>query len=430
MGKNILAGVYRCEITPPAGTGEVHEGKSNLLEYKVESPMYANVLVLDDGKKQAVIISTDICVIPVNIALEIISEISQLTGIPKEGISLHATHTHAFQWLDKNKQDLYTQYYCRQVVTAVIQALQRKQLVSAVYAGRGENKELVFNRRLKRPDGRILMNFMYDENADSCDFSGITDPELLAICFEDVHKRLISIIWNFGNHNNILSGVISPDQSGHVNRKLIKAYGEQLVPIFLIGACGNENWIDASKHDAKNDDSYQKLERFSDSIFKTIQNVIGKMESINVDDIDYISETLMLTRREKNDYDLCEDGTFGSQMTTKEFFAIDKTEDNPITREGGEFEFRVNALRIGSDIAITANPSEYFCDFALEIKRNSPFKFTLVCELANGWAGYLPTEYAWEEGGYEPRASWFIKGTGERVTEIHKMQLAKLKENV
>ena len=41
----------------------------------------------------------------------------------------------------------------------------------------------------------------------------------------------------------------------------------------------------------------------------------------------------------------------------------------------------------------------------LEIKQASPFEYTFVAHMSNGYAGYVPTAAALERGGYETRTS-------------------------
>ena len=67
-------------------------------------------------------------------------------------------------------------------------------------------------------------------------------------------------------------------------------------------------------------------------------------------------------------------------------------------------EVEVGAISM-SGTAISTNPAELFVEFGLEIKERSPFEVTLISELANGWCGYVPTEAAFTQGGYETHRS-------------------------
>lgn len=65
-------------------------------------------------------------------------------------------------------------------------------------------------------------------------------------------------------------------------------------------------------------------------------------------------------------------------------------------------DFEIQALRIG-DAALVLIPAELFVEFGLDLKRRSPFKPTYVISMANGSHGYVPTEHAFQRGGYEVR---------------------------
>jgi neutral ceramidase len=67
-------------------------------------------------------------------------------------------------------------------------------------------------------------------------------------------------------------------------------------------------------------------------------------------------------------------------------------------------EVEVQAIQVGPSIFL-ANPSEFFCQYGLNMKANSKFSFTFPVELANDSIGYIPTEEAMGEhgGGYETR---------------------------
>ena len=64
----------------------------------------------------------------------------------------------------------------------------------------------------------------------------------------------------------------------------------------------------------------------------------------------------------------------------------------------------ISMLRLGDDFALISNPAELFCQYGLDIKAGSPYTFTMVAELANGYVGYVPTVKSFGMKGYE---TWF-----------------------
>jgi hypothetical protein len=48
-----------------------------------------------------------------------------------------------------------------------------------------------------------------------------------------------------------------------------------------------------------------------------------------------------------------------------------------------------------------------FVEFGLDIRRQSSFRYTLPFSLTNGYVGYVCTQQAFVEGGYEPRRTVF-----------------------
>jgi hypothetical protein len=71
-------------------------------------------------------------------------------------------------------------------------------------------------------------------------------------------------------------------------------------------------------------------------------------------------------------------------------------------------------------LALVGLPGEIFTEFGLRIKTQSPFPETIVAELANGWHGYIPTQEAFQHGGYETRLGYtsrLIPEAGDMMTE-------------
>jgi hypothetical protein len=89
----------------------------------------------------------------------------------------------------------------------------------------------------------------------------------------------------------------------------------------------------------------------------------------------------------------------------------------------------VQAIAIG-DFAVVSFPGEAFVELGLEVKKSSPFKTTMCIELANAYAGYVPTVQAHEAGGYETwraRSSFLEKGAAPRLVQTAEQLLRELK---
>jgi neutral ceramidase len=86
-------------------------------------------------------------------------------------------------------------------------------------------------------------------------------------------------------------------------------------------------------------------------------------------------------------------------------------------RKGEPHEVEVQVVALGDEIAWVSLPGEIFVELGLAIKEKSPFKHTLIAELANGAIGYIPTARAYDEGNYEPISARCAKGSGEKLQE-------------
>jgi hypothetical protein len=88
-------------------------------------------------------------------------------------------------------------------------------------------------------------------------------------------------------------------------------------------------------------------------------------------------------------------------------------------QRGQERETWLQVMRIG-DIALVGVPAEYFTQLGLDIKNRSPFRHTIIAELANDWIGYLPNLEGHKLGGYQVWTgyhSYADPGTGERLAD-------------
>ena len=77
----------------------------------------------------------------------------------------------------------------------------------------------------------------------------------------------------------------------------------------------------------------------------------------------------------------------------------------------------VQVFTLGNDTAIVGLPGEIFSELGFAIKNQSPFRNTIVVELANDSIGYVPTRKAFAEGSYEVVNSRVAPGGGEMLVQ-------------
>ena len=66
---------------------------------------------------------------------------------------------------------------------------------------------------------------------------------------------------------------------------------------------------------------------------------------------------------------------------------------------------------------------EIFVQLGLDIKAGSPFKNTVIAELANGAIGYVPNRVAYPQGNYEVISARCGIGSGEKLVDSALKQL-------
>ena len=91
------------------------------------------------------------------------------------------------------------------------------------------------------------------------------------------------------------------------------------------------------------------------------------------------------------------------------------------------FSQRLSAIRIG-DVAFCGIPGEPFMGIGRALKEADGWAQVCPVCLVNGAEGYYPMQEAYDEGGYEARASTFQPDVAQRIVVGGKELLAELKK--
>ncbi|MCA9039122.1 MAG: hypothetical protein KDA65_02110 [Planctomycetaceae bacterium] len=227
------------------------------------------------------------------------------------------------------------------------------------------------------------------------------------------HASLIS----FALHLDTVGGTkYSADYPFYLQKTLQEKYGDDFVSVFGIGTCGDINHVNVKdKHRLTTEEIGTML---SESVIKAIPELepsAAPSLAIRQDVLHAPKQHYSPEQIRQAEQDIVHVGDrkvpFLSRVETYKILALQLHPDKTIPIE-------VQAIRLSPDVAIVTLPGEVFVELGMAIKQESPFKTTLVVELANAAPGYIPTRKAFAEGSYETVNSRVISGEGEKMVEM------------
>ena len=422
-----MVGAATVNITP---IGEIDSwgGTSLRRNEEEDSDLLAHAIVFSDGKSTGALVSLDIALIDRPNALAIREACSVRTGIPGEHIMIGADQVHvapraapSFLVNREGSDYLYIDYLQRRVVQAVAEAKERMRPALMAF-GNAPTAGLSFNRRYLKPDGGIKMVFAADRDA-SLPPAGPTDEDLGYMLFEEPDGTPIALVTSFAPHNHVVGGCPVPgrgpdrffhrDFYGRFGDAVRTRLGASVATVCLTGACGDMAWQDPLVPPPV--DGSAAAWRFGGQMAKAFFNHSSGRPRVDIGNLRFAASVLEIPDRPLEESHFCGDQC-DCRGSSEEIHAVDRLrygEEERVLRERelrGDTDTRcvleVGAIGIG-DVGLSINPGEFFVELGLDIKKRSPFDVTLIVGLANGMCGYVPTERAFDEGGYETHRSVF-----------------------
>jgi hypothetical protein len=245
-------------------------------------------------------------------------------------------------------------------------------------------------------------------NPDIVKVAGPVDPEVGVIGVWNKQGKCTGCIVNYACHATTNPGGISANWIHYMEQTIRGAMGPDCIVVFLQGAAGDVTQVDnlnpfvnrAGEEWCRfvggriGAEAVKVLLSMPRGIMVPVEGRIRTMEmKRRVPDPERVKKCYELVRETPEKVGQTE-WTFA-----KEIVLLDaKLKKEPTT------PIEVQAIQLGPVVFI-ANQAEYFCQYGLDIKNRSPFKYTFPVELANGCIGYVPTEEALGShgGGYETR---------------------------
>jgi hypothetical protein len=414
----LKAGFGRAIITPEQGL--------SLAGYFNERPntgvlddLQVKVLLLDDGDTLTGMISYDLCFVPRALMDEIRAALRAAGHEFAATIPLAATHTHTGPDVGggiSTQADPaeYRAFVAEQTVKAVAQAL-ADMAPAELEAGSVVDNPYAFNRRYWMENGTVVTN-PGKLNPKVVKAEGPVDAEIGMLSVKREGK-LIGLVANICNHTDTTGGdKVSADWPGHMERA-IQAHVASDIPVLpLIVPAGNINHFDITWDDPQT--SAGEAKRIGDGYAAIICAQLDHLAPISATPLGIKTKPVTIHWRDISDAEIAaaqalsekEIDSLGKDVTSEDLangaevvmqvFARQLLEYvKHVTPEGRDFN--IAALTLGSDLAIVFYPGEPFCQVSIAVKEASPYKLTLVSELANGRCGYVAMPECFGRGGYE-----------------------------
>ncbi|HEY2410702.1 MAG TPA: neutral/alkaline non-lysosomal ceramidase N-terminal domain-containing protein [Pirellulaceae bacterium] len=432
------AGVAVVDITPPLGyrmAGYYSERRNT----GTHDPLLAKAIVFAQGEVKAALVECDIVSMPAEVSSQARAMAETATGIPAKHISVAATHSHtgplftgplAKLWNEraaaKKETDSATSFdypalLVKQVAAAIEEAAKNARPVK-LSAGSAEETRLAFNRRFHMKDGTVRFN-PGRNNPDVVRPAGPIDPAVNILLFADqANGRSLASVANFALHLDTLGGTeYSADYPFYVQQQLQAAMGHPFVSIFATGTCGDINHIDIHNNNPLK--GLAETERIGNALGDTIFAAIPRLVEQQQPSLAVRQKMIDVPAQHFSDSEVTKANDRMAKIGTRDLTFLEQVETNKIVDvsqryANGKVPIEVVAIRLSQDAAIVTLPGEVFVDLGLAIKQASPFKTTLVVELANDCPAYVPTKKAFAEGSYEIVNSRVAAGGGEKMAEL------------
>jgi hypothetical protein len=213
---------------------------------------------------------------------------------------------------------------------------------------------------------------------------------------------------NFACHGTTGPGSTSADWIYYLEQTIRGAMGQDAIVVFLNGACGDVTQVNNLSPYAV--EFGERSARFvGGRVGAEAVKVLLSVEPGELVPVAARTQVLSIPRRRPSPERLYQALTIAQRDPaqtdhTEWTFAKETVLLDAILAKEPVAEVEVQAVQVGPAVFL-ANPSEFFCQFGLDLKAGSHFPFTYPVELANGCIGYVPTPEALGEhgGGYETR---------------------------
>jgi len=401
---------FRVDATPPPG--ECLMMRFPLV--KVEEPLLAKGIVLEDGNTRYVLCAIDWCENNNGSELAFRRKIAA-AGTDPLRVAVQTVHQHTAVWADSDANklldkapnpilhlsDKFLEDVTDRLAAAVKRAVTDLQPFDRIGTGEAEVDRVASERRIHSPDGKIIVRWSTSGSNPELAAApeGFIDPMLKTITLGSGNKPLVRLHY-YATHPQTSSyqgqdGRASSDFVGIARETLER--NEKVFQIYFTGCAGN---VTVGKYNNATPAAREGLMRrlragmeaaIASTRFAPARQLMWRTVPLTLPLRTDPGHTPADYRRRLED----PKRDAGSQFGSASALAFAERIQRPLA---------LSSLEIGN-VHILHLPGEPFLEFQMYAQQLKPRDFVAVAGYGDCGTGYICTDRAFVEGGYEPTAA-------------------------
>lgn len=421
--KNLYVGFGRANITPRDKKGELIptplSGNNRIVKDIITDIFTSCTAIRDEAGDTVLFFTVDALNIPTEIVGEIQSAVRNATGVGLRNIFITASHTHSTPQLG-NSGNFYIKKYKQDVLYPAFAeagkaAMEDIALCTELYAGELDGTGFNFIRRyITDAQGNMQHETDGDHSMPVIRFVRESDKKDIILANWAAHCDTVALYNKYA---------ISGDYYFYCTEKVEQTLNAHLA--IYNAASGDVNPF--SKISGEN--RYGNTRSYGTALGELLIKNINTLQKLDiVSDVEVLYKTIKLTVDHTKD-DMLDEATeirteYNANGSTAKYknlcqkygIADIHEADAIYTKASLEATDSMNvyAISIGNIVFGTA-PYEILSKTGMDIKESSKFDLTFVLGYTNGRKGYIPPEYAFDNGNYEVYVCRYVKGTAEQI---------------
>lgn len=400
---------FRCDVTPPP---DGHPLIWLVPVKEVETPLEARGVVLDDGQRRYVVCAMDWCGV-CNSTYEMFrSALAEGAGTSPDDVALQTVHQHTAPYTDAGAQPFLDEVksgiryvdmdflgiVATRLKESVKESLNHFQVVTQVGFSASQVDRVASNRRAWTPDGRLVTRYSSCKDPKIRDLpEGLIDPLLRTVTFANADGPIVRLHY-YATHPQSFYGDprASSDVPGFARARLEKEEG--VFQIYFTGCAGN---ITMGKY---NDGSREARDQLTERLYQAMVQAARTTKYQPLRSIGWQSVPFRFVPRSDPGY---REEDLRSRLANP---SVDPVQRVRAACGLSFFQRAAKPLSLQAlylnDAVIVHLPGECFVEYQLYAQSLRPDAFVAVAAYGDLGPGYICIAKAFEEGGYEPTATY------------------------